>query len=217
MDWHFATALELVADSVPERTALICGSKTVTWSAYDDRAARIASVLTAYGLKAGANVGLYLHNSNEYLETHLGVFKIRGCPINVNYRYKEDELVYLLENADAEALVYQAAYAERIAAIRDRLPKVKCYIQVEDESGFTTLEGAVDYEAGITSVEPYPRIERSRSDLYMLYTGGTTGMPKGVMYNNGDYCEWLAKGYKNYKLQVPATVDQIPADGGRQE
>ncbi len=211
MDWHFATALELVADSVPERTALICGSKSVTWSAYDDRAARIASVLTAYGLKAGANVGLYLHNSNEYLETHLVVFKIRGCPINVNYRYKSDELVYLLDNADVEAVVYQSCYAMRIWEVRDRLPKVKLFIQVDDHTE-TLLDGAIDFDSCVLKTEPMPRIQRDPADVYMLYTGGTTGLPKGVMYPGGEFSYFfMAAAALARQLEPPQSVADIPA------
>ncbi len=123
MEFHFATAFELIADTVPDEPALICGSVTRTWAEFDDRAARIAQLLLSNGLQADAKVGIYLHNSNEYSEAHHGVFKMRGCPINVNYRYKSDELVYLLDNADAEAVIYQATYAMRIWEIREKLPR----------------------------------------------------------------------------------------------
>ena len=90
MDIHFASVWERVADIVPERTALICGDKPTTWGQYDDRAARLAGLLQAHDIDVDANVGIYLHNSNEYVEAQYGVFKIRGCPVNVNYRYKAD-------------------------------------------------------------------------------------------------------------------------------
>ena len=158
-DWHFATAYEIIADTIGDRPALICGDVTRTWQEYDDRAARIAAVLTDHGLEPGSKTGIYLHNSNEYLEAHHGINKLRGCPINVNYRYHEEELSYLLNNADTEAIVYQATYADRIAAIRDKLDKLKCLIQVDDDSGNPLLDGAVDYESAIGSAEPMPRCE----------------------------------------------------------
>ncbi|MBO6657351.1 MAG: AMP-binding protein [Pseudomonadales bacterium] len=191
-EWHFATAYEVIADTVGDKPALICEGVTRTWSAYDDRSARLASVLSEHGLGVESKVGIYLHNSNEYLEAHHAVMKFRGCPINVNYRYKEEELVYLLNNADAEAIFYQASYADRIAAIKDQLPNVKCYIQVSDDSGSDLLPGALAYEASMQSATPMARINRSPEDLYMLYTGGTTGMPKGVMYANGEHCAGLS-------------------------
>ena len=178
---HMANALELIAQAQGDAPALICGETTRTWREYDDRAARICQALFDAGLTTDSKAGLYLHNSNEYLEAQFGIFKARACPINVNYRYVEEELVYLLDNADCEALFYQAAYAERVAKIRDRLPKIKLYVCVDDGIG-RTPEGELSFEAQIASHAPAPQIERSGDDLYMLYTGGTTGMPKGVMY-----------------------------------
>jgi 3-oxocholest-4-en-26-oate---CoA ligase len=208
-DWHFATAYEIIADSIGDKPALICGDITRSWDEYDDRAARIATVLTEHGLKPESKAGIYLHNSNEYLEVHHGVMKLRGCPINVNYRYREDELVYLLNNADAEAVIYQACYADRIESIRERLDKVKCFIQVDDDSGNTLLNGALDYEQAIAASVPMARINRSAEDLYMLYTGGTTGLPKGVMFANGELCIAMSSLGEMTGAPVPETVDQL--------
>ncbi|MCZ6890432.1 MAG: AMP-binding protein [Gammaproteobacteria bacterium] len=210
-DWHFATALERVADTIPDRDAMICGDTVVSWREYEQRAARLAAALVELGVPEGAHIGLYLHNCNEYLEGHFATFKLSGCPINVNYRYKAEELVYLLDNADVEALIFQSTYAERIAEIRHQLPKIKCFVQVDDGSGVALLDGAVDFEAIVAQAAPLARSERKRTDLYMLYTGGTTGMPKGVMYNNGDWCRELIRGYRNYKMPIPETVDDIPS------
>jgi fatty-acyl-CoA synthase len=207
--WHFATAYEAIADTIGDRPALICGDVTRTWSEYDDRAARIAAVLTEHGLKPDSKAGIYLHNGNEYSEAHHGIMKIRGCPINVNYRYQEEELVYLLNNADAEAIVFQATYADRIAAIRDRLDKVTCLIQVADDSGNPLLDGALDYEAAIAAADPMPRIDRKSEDLYMVYTGGTTGMPKGVMYANGEHCAGLTALGALTGAAIPETFEDL--------
>jgi acyl-CoA synthetase (AMP-forming)/AMP-acid ligase II len=210
MDFHFATAWELISDAIPNEVALICGKSERTWAQYDQRAARIATVLSQHGLGPDSKVGIYVHNSNEYLESQYGIFKIRGCPVNVNYRYKADELIYLLDNADAEAVIYQACYAARIWEIRRELPKVKCFIQIDDGTENLRIENALDYEQAITSAEPMARIERRRDDVYMLYTGGTTGMPKGVMYYNGDFCERFCMGYMARGLGAPEKVTDLP-------
>ena len=144
------------------------------------------------GLGDDSKVGLYLHNSNEYLEAQYSVFKIKGVPINVNYRYKEDELVYLLDNADAEAVFYQGCYASQIESIKEKLPKVKLFIQVDD--GTTELpKFSVDFEDSISANDPMERITRSGENIYMLYTGGTTGMPKGVMYKHAGFVSAMLK------------------------
>ena len=114
MELHFATAWEVVAEKFPNRPASICDGKVISWKEYETRAAKVASLLSEHGLGEGSKAAIYLHNSNEYQEAQFGIFKIGGCPINVNYRYKADELVYLLENSDAEAIFFQACYAMRI-------------------------------------------------------------------------------------------------------
>ncbi len=193
-EMHFATIWEHIADSQPDATAVVCGDVMRTWRQYDDRAARFASQLANLGLGPDSKVGLYLHNCNEYLEAQFGIMKMRGVPINVNYRYLEDELVYLLDNADCEALVYQACYAARVAAIRDRLPRVKAFIRIADGTD-AELPGDLEYESLLESTSPMSRIPRSEDDIYMLYTGGTTGMPKGVMYSCGAMSAGLTMGW----------------------
>ena len=207
MEFHFATAWEQIADAVPEAAALHCTDATRSWRQFDERAARIAGVLGDAGLRPGAKAAIYVHNSNEFLEAQYGIFKIRGCPINVNYRYKADELVYLLDNADAEAVIYQACYAARIWEIRPRLPDVKVWMQIDDGTE-SLIAGAVDFERSIREATPAPRIERFETDLYMLYTGGTTGLPKGVMYHNGEFCRAMCAGYVARGFDAPTS----PAD-----
>jgi fatty-acyl-CoA synthase len=210
MDFHFATAWEAVADHRGDRIAVVTDHRKTTWRELEDRAARIAQVLTEHGLGVDAKVGTYLHNSAEYLESQFAAFKIRGCPINVNYRYKAEELVYLLDNADAEAVVFQACYAMRIWEIRDQLPKVKVFLQVDDGTE-ALLDGAIDYETTISRTNPMQRIERPASDVYMLYTGGTTGLPKGVMYPGGEFCANLtALGAMSRELAPPMSVEALP-------
>ena len=161
MEVQFATLWENTSDLIPDEPALICGGSTRSWKEYDDRASRLATLLSDYGLGDDSKVGLYLHNSNEYLEAQYSIFKISGVPINVNYRYKEDELVYLLDNADAEAVFFQSCYSNQIASIKGKLPKVKLFIQVE--AGTDKTEGTgVNYEEAIHSIQPMERIKRAR-------------------------------------------------------
>jgi fatty-acyl-CoA synthase len=184
MNWNLADVWESVHDAIPERTALIQGDRRIDWRTFDDRAARLAAAFTAAGLTPNSKVASYLYNGNEYIEGVYATFKMRGVPVNVNYRYLEDELVYLLDNSDAEALLFHGSLGEFVAKVRDRAPGVKLWIQVDD--GSPRQEFAVEYEELLAAHDPMPRIERSGDDLYFLYTGGTTGMPKGVMWRQED-------------------------------
>ena len=223
MEAQYASVWEKNSDVIPDKIALICGDNEVTWREYDQRAAKLATLLTNAGLGDDSKVGLYLHNSNEYLESQYSVFKIKGVPINVNYRYKEEELIYLLENSDSEAIFYQSCYAEQIASIKDKLPKVKLYIQVDDKTN-ETLDFAQDYESAISECQPMERQGRSEDNIYMLYTGGTTGMPKGVMYQHGGHLKGMlntAGAWGLIPVQEKIDVDSVAlevkklADEGR--
>lgn len=210
MKWHFADIWEVVADTVPDSEALVHGEIRRSWAEYENRAARLAQVFTDHGLKPDAKVAIFSYNCPEYLEAQFGIFKFRGCPINVNYRYFETELIYLFDNSDSEALVFQAQFADRIAAIRDRLPRVKLFLEIDDGSG-EHLDGAIDFEEAIAGASPMPRIERSEDDIYMLYTGGTTGMPKGVMYRHGDFAKGLLFGYDTRGIEQPTNEEELVA------
>ena len=131
---HFASVFEKILKIIPEKPALVCEDKVLNWEEFEDQAAKLANYLENKGLSFDSKVGLYLHNSNEYLVAQFATFKNESVPINVNYRYQEDELIYLLDNSDAEAIFYQACYADRIKAIKGKLPKVKAYILVMDGS-----------------------------------------------------------------------------------
>jgi fatty-acyl-CoA synthase len=204
---HFATLWESLADAIGDREALVCGASRRTWSGYDERAARLASAYAAAGLGPGSKVGLYLYNGNEYLEAHYAAFKQRAVPINVNWRYLDDELLYLLENSDAEALVFHSSLGQRVARVMERASRVKLWIEVDD--GGESVPGAVAYEELIAAHEPAPRIRRPESDLYMLYTGGTTGMPKGVMYDVGSMLQaFIGIGFPILGLGAPP-IDEV--------
>ena len=214
MDFHLANLFETVADAFPERLAVIAchadGSEDhLSWRELDQRASRVAGLLTSAGLTPGAKFGIYMRNRAEYLEAHLGGCKARTIPINVNYRYHADELVYLLDNADAEAVFFQAEFRERIEEIRDRLPRIKLYVQVDDGSN-PVPDWAQGYEQALTDSQPMSRIERPGSDLYMLYTGGTTGMPKGVMYEQGKFTEAFGFVLALRGLEPATGLEEVP-------
>ena len=182
--YNFATAWESISDATPSARALIQGDRSVTWAEFDERSARLAGALTSLGVNAGAKVASYLYNSNEYLEGVFATWKLRGAPVNVNYRYLDDELIYLLENSDAEVLLFHGALGTHVASVMDRVKTVKVFVQVDD--GHPLIEGAHSYEDLIANAAPMDRVERDGEDLYILYTGGTTGMPKGVMWRVDD-------------------------------
>ena len=202
---------ESVADAVPTELALIQGQSRRTWSEFDDRSARLAAAFVAAGLGPDSKIASYCFNCNEYVEGLFASFKMRGVPVNVNYRYLEDELLYLLENSDAEALLFHASLADRVAKVLDRAPDIKLLIQIDDGAATATVEGAHDYEALLAATPPMERIERSGDDLLLLYTGGTTGMPKGVMWRNEDLYGVLAESF--YPL-FGQTMPERPEDTG---
>ena len=208
MEWNLATAWEFVCDALPDRIVLVQGDRRISWRSFDERAARMAAAFTAAGLEPDSKVASYLYNCNEYTEALYGTFKMRGVPVNVNYRYLEDELVYLLDNSDAEALLFHGALGDHVAKVRDRAPNVKLWIQVDD--GSPRQEFAEQYEVLLARHEPMDRIERGGDDLYLLYTGGTTGMPKGVMWRNADLFGVLGDGaYPLVGLTRPDTMEEV--------
>ena len=185
-EFNIADLFESLVDVVPERTALVSGDTRLTFAELDARANRFAHVLASRGVQAGDHVGLYLYNGAEFLEAMLGSFKIRAVPININYRYVEEELSFLFTNADLVALVHPRELAPRVAAVASGVPTLRTVIVVEDGSG-EAVSGALDYEKALAAASPergFP--ERSGKDQYVIYTGGTTGMPRGVMWQQED-------------------------------
>ncbi|HZJ26682.1 MAG TPA: AMP-binding protein [Acidimicrobiia bacterium] len=188
-NWNFATCWEAIADGRPDGAALRHGARTVSWAEFDDRSARLAAGLAELGVGADSKVASYLYNGPAYVEATFATWKLRAVPVNVNYRYLEEELAYLLENSDAEVLFFHGSLSEPVSRVRDRTPKLRAVVQVDD--GAPLLDGAIAYEELIATREPAPRIDRSGDDQYILYTGGTTGMPKGVMWRNDDLFQSL--------------------------
>ena len=208
MNLDFASVWEMISDIVPDNDALICGDEVVTWKEYEEKSSKIATALTAAGLQANSKAGLYLNNSNEYLIAQNAIFKIGGIPINVNYRYVAEELIYLLDNSDSEAVFYHACYSNRIKEIASSLPNIKAWIEVSDgtESHFPD---ALKYEELLESSSPMDRIYRDPETIYMLYTGGTTGMPKGVMYKQGEFLVFLFRTLKAMGYDVPEDINNL--------
>ena len=208
MNLDFASVWEMISDIVPDNDALICGDEVVTWKEYDEKSSKIATALSAAGLQANSKAGLYLNNSNEYLIAQNAIFKIGGIPINVNYRYVAEELIYLLDNSDSEAVFYHACYSNRIKEIANSLPNIKAWIEVSDgtESHFPD---ALKYEELLVSSSPMERIHRDPETIYMLYTGGTTGMPKGVMYKQGEFLVFLFRTLKAMGYDVPEDINNL--------
>ena len=208
MNLDFASVWETVADLVPENDALICGEDIVSWKDYDLLSSKIAAALSSKGLGPNSKAGLYLNNSNEYLIGQNAIFKIGGVPINVNYRYVEEELIYLLDNSDAEAVFYHACYSSRINEIAKSLPNVKAWIEVPDGSK-SNFDQGMKYEAILQDYSPMDRITRDPETVYMLYTGGTTGMPKGVMYKQGEFLAFLFRTLKAMGYDVPEDLNNL--------
>ncbi len=183
---HFADHWEAVAEIIPDEIAISHAGVGRTWREYESRAARLANALAEIGIGPDSKVAIYSRNSNEYLEAQFAVLKVRGIVINVNYRYLESELTHLFDDADIDAVVFQARFAPMLRAIRSALPRIKTFIEVADGTD-DHLQGSADYEALIAATPAMPPITRSEDDLYMFYTGGTTGKPKGVVYRIGDF------------------------------
>ncbi|MGA2522447.1 MAG: AMP-binding protein, partial [Acidimicrobiales bacterium] len=198
--FNLGMVVETVAGAIPGREAVVWGERRFTYDQLRDRSRRLATYLHGRGLgihteraalagyESGQDhIGLYLYNGNEFIEGMAGSYLARVAPFNVNYRYIEEELTYLLTDAGARGLVYHAAFAPILARVLPTLPRLDVLLQVADESGNALLPGAVDYEEALASSDAeLPPVEPSPDDLYILYTGGTTGMPKGVLWRQHD-------------------------------
>lgn len=197
----FADLFEHAVDAMGDRVAVIAGDGQVTYRELDERANRLAHHLESVGLGAGAHVGIHMHNSIETMEAVLAAFKIRAVPLTVNYRYTADELAYLYDDADLDAVVFHRGFGERVAEVAPAMPRIRHLIEVPDElepangDAEVTVAGAVRYEDALAAASPFRGFgERSGDDVYILYTGGTTGRPKGVVWRQEDMWRVLGGG-----------------------
>ncbi|MEZ5141015.1 MAG: acyl-CoA synthetase [Acidimicrobiales bacterium] len=187
MSYNLAELFERVVDVIPDRTALITPARRLTYRGLDDRANQLAHRLRDLGVRAGDTVGLQLLNGTEFVEAMLAAFKLSAVPINVNVSYVERELEYLFDNADLTAVVFHRRFGTAVGEAADAIGSVEHLIAVDDGSGVDLPPGAIDFETAIAS-EATTRdwSGRSGDDLYIAYTGGTTGLPKGVMWRHED-------------------------------
>ncbi len=181
--FNLADLFEIVAQAVPERTAVVCGDRQLSYRELDERATRLASALRARGVVRGSHVGIQLHNSVAYIESFLACCKIGAAPVNVNYRYVADELAYLFRTLELDALVFGAGFADAVLPVAKTQPRLRTCLCVAGPDAAAVLAGSEDYETALAEGEPtLSDTERSDDDLIILCTGGTTGMPKGVMW-----------------------------------
>ena len=219
--WNFGDVWETVAEVQPEAPALVHGGHTRTWREFDQRADNVGRWLLGADVAEQDKVALYLYNCPEYLEASSAAYKCGLVPINTNYRYADDELVYLWENADAVAVVFHGVFVERIEGIRDRVPGVRSWLWVDDGT-VTCPPWAVPYEeaaetTGMGGAEGHQRVHapwgRGPDDVHMLYTGGTTGMPKGVMWRQDDlFARLNGGGFRRYPPE--GSIDDVRAELG---
>ncbi len=195
MEFNAADIFEGVVQRIPDREAVVLGETRLTYKELDARANKAAHALKKLNISKGSHIGIYAFNCIEWLEIMLGAYKLCAIPININYRYVEEELKYLMNNADIEAIFFHQQFSDKLNNIADALPLLKTYVSINDGSDAKSDLVCVDYEALIEheSEEQVPQL-RSGDDQYILYTGGTTGMPKGVVWRMEDVLMTLGGG-----------------------
>ncbi len=188
MEFQFADLLECLCDARPEQDVLVAGTKRVTRRDLDERANRLARHFLAQGFGRGDRIGIYSYNRLEWVESLLACWKIRAIAVNVNFRYVADELRYIWENSDMVGLVYERGFAKHVAELAPEFPAIRHYMVLDDRSSADADALGITYEQALAA-QPATRDFESRSgdDIYLVYTGGTTGMPKGVLWRHEDW------------------------------
>jgi 3-oxocholest-4-en-26-oate---CoA ligase len=217
--WNFADVWEVIAEQIPDASALVHGDRHITWAEFDRRADGVAAALLDGGAVEQDKVAQYLYNAPEYIESTFAGFKAGLVPINTNYRYQDDELVYLWDNADCVAVVFHGAFTDTIERIRDRVPRIATWLWVDDGDRLCP-EWATPYEEAANSHDDQRVVApwgRSGDQLLMTYTGGTTGMPKGVMWRQDDLFRNLVAQlnplYRDAEADPEMVRDQVKSPG----
>ena len=201
---NIATAWEAISDQIGDLTAIYSSENSESWEEFEKRSASLAKTFSEKGLKRDSKVDFYCYNGSEYLEGQFAAFKIRAIPANVNYRYLDDELAYILNNADAEALLFDSSLTERVDSVRSRCPKLKVFLRIGEGP---SEDWITDYEDAVNN-DPLPRIDRSGDDLWFLYTGGTTGSPKAVMWSHAGLMGGMTETFRSLGEKVPENFEE---------
>lgn len=205
--WNFGDIFDAIGEVHPAgQPALIHGDRIIDWPEMTKRTNALGRNILIEGAKAGDKVGFYMRNCPEYMESFVACTKARLTHVNINYRYRDDELVYIIDNSDSTVLLYDIEFEETVERIRSKLPDVKVWIQI---GSHTVPDWACSYEALATTGDSSPiNLERSGKDLMFLYTGGTTGMPKGVMWSHEIWREANLDGMRRLFGAAPETIEQ---------
>ena len=211
MNENLSTVYEAIADALPDERVVTQGSRRYTWRELDERAARLAGHFEAAGLGPGDAVIIFLHNSPEYVETVIGACKARVVPTSVNYRASAKELIYFLEKSSARGIVFHQSLGKTVAEAKSAYPDLKDLVCVADGSNVAPPAGSVDYATTLAATKPAPRRRRSGDDNLIMFTGGTTGMPKAVLWRHRDIIALLGRNLGN--PQTPADFVALARKG----
>ena len=214
MEFNVADLIERVANNIPERDAVICGDKRASYQHFDKKSQQFARYLLSKDLGMGDHIGIYAYNSIEWIVAMIACYKIGAVPININYRYVEEELLYIFNDADIKAVIYDVEFSEKIQLIKDKLPLLNAFIFLDNANEadqFPIVPGSVEFVAACETDAEAAFPVRSADDHYVVYTGGTTGMPKGVVWTQGDAVMIFGGGIDMY-TQEPIATPELMAD-----
>ena len=209
LDLNLATAWEAIANQCPDADALVHARTTISWADFEDRASRVATGLEGLGVAAGDKVGLHMYNCSEYLIVTFAAFKLRAIPFNVNFRYLDNELHYLLDNADARVVVSHAELADPVVSMIGEAGDLRAVVVVGGALGAAADPSPAVTFSELLAAAPHDPIPRSGDDLWFLYTGGTTGYPKAVMWPHRSLLGTMSTSFKRFEMDSPRRVDDV--------